>query len=410
MRHYRLHRVRIVEFGPVGNLADLAGPVSKLQFTCYDAQDFVNPITYVDSIRLVKVETTLTNAGPGQDQTFTASAYLRSSYESNFPPFYIEPDSPLEFNVILGQKPDLVQIDNTHYLCAYAGPGEDGWSVVVTVNTTDWTVNRETPFEYDTNKGDQAALAKIDDEHYLCASPTLASVDATHFLCVYEGPLGTGAAVVFEVDTASDTVSVVTTLEFEATSCSTPAISKIEDGRFLCVYEGPQNDGWAAVLTVNPGTYEILKRSQFEYDTTKGAIPALIQIDLRHFLCAYSGTGDKGYVVVLIVSTLNNISKGPVLNYDLSKAISPDLAQLMPNSYVCVYEGPSVDAWIDLFIVNTGDWTITSHLRAEYDSTGGKTPTIARIYEPTGTRSLIVYQGANNDGWATILNTRPLRP
>lgn len=190
-------------------------------------------------------------------------AYLRSSYDKYVPPVYVEPDSPFEFNVTLGQNPDLAQIDNTHYLFAYGGSGEDGWAVVATVNTTGWTVSRETTFEYDTDKGDQPALAKIDDEHYLCAynghgddgfavilkvsagdwtitrgaplefdtttskSPALAPVDPTHFLCVYRGAGNRGYAVVFEVDTTSDTVSVVTTLEFEATSCSTPAISKI---------------------------------------------------------------------------------------------------------------------------------------------------------------------------------------
>jgi len=39
-----------VEFGVVGDLSDLAGPVSTLQFTCYDACDFNTPITEVNDI------------------------------------------------------------------------------------------------------------------------------------------------------------------------------------------------------------------------------------------------------------------------------------------------------------------------------------------------------------------------
>jgi len=69
-----------VEFGPVGSLSDLAGPVSQLQFTCYDANDLDTPITNVGDIRYVKVQATLTNAAPlGQDKTFTAWAYLRTN-------------------------------------------------------------------------------------------------------------------------------------------------------------------------------------------------------------------------------------------------------------------------------------------------------------------------------------------
>jgi prepilin-type N-terminal cleavage/methylation domain-containing protein len=72
-----------VEFGVVGDLNDLAGPVSQLQFTCYDACDLDTPITDVNSIRFVKVETTLTNADAlGQDKSFIAQAYLRANVSS----------------------------------------------------------------------------------------------------------------------------------------------------------------------------------------------------------------------------------------------------------------------------------------------------------------------------------------
>jgi hypothetical protein len=69
-----------VEFGLVGYLSDLAGPVNSLQFTCYDGNDFTNTTTDGNSIRFVDVETTLPNpAALGQDKTFTASVYLRTN-------------------------------------------------------------------------------------------------------------------------------------------------------------------------------------------------------------------------------------------------------------------------------------------------------------------------------------------
>lgn len=73
-----------VEFGPVGDLSDLTGPVSQLQFTCYDSNDFNTPVTDVSSIRLVKVRTTLNNSsGMGHDETFTTYAYLRINANSS---------------------------------------------------------------------------------------------------------------------------------------------------------------------------------------------------------------------------------------------------------------------------------------------------------------------------------------
>ena len=72
-----------VEYGPVGTLSDLAGPVSSLKFTCYDACNLdtaLSPVTDVNVIRLVKVEAAFTNsASLGQPKTFTAWAYLRTN-------------------------------------------------------------------------------------------------------------------------------------------------------------------------------------------------------------------------------------------------------------------------------------------------------------------------------------------
>ena len=76
-----------VQFGQAGNLADLAGPVSTLQFTCYDTCDLDTPLDIssadINDIRFVKAETTLTNlAALGQDRTMIASAYLRAHWNS----------------------------------------------------------------------------------------------------------------------------------------------------------------------------------------------------------------------------------------------------------------------------------------------------------------------------------------
>jgi len=69
-----------VEYGQIGDLSDLAGPVSELKFSCYDPCDLDTPITDVNSIRFVKVETILTNASDtSQNKYFRIAAYLRSN-------------------------------------------------------------------------------------------------------------------------------------------------------------------------------------------------------------------------------------------------------------------------------------------------------------------------------------------
>ncbi|MCK4752231.1 MAG: hypothetical protein KAS75_02210 [Planctomycetes bacterium] len=105
-----------VEFGPVGNLSTLAGPVSQLQFTCYNILNLDTPIADVNnvtSIRFVRAEATMSNPSEmAQDKTFTASAFLytnanpatEESYDPNLVAYY--PFEGNYNNVITGQAAD----------------------------------------------------------------------------------------------------------------------------------------------------------------------------------------------------------------------------------------------------------------------------------------------------------------
>jgi type II secretory pathway pseudopilin PulG len=75
-----------VEFGQPGNLSELAGPVSSLRFTCYDACDLdtpMSPVTDTNSIRVIKIEATLTNQlSSQQDKALSTWIYLRTNSQS----------------------------------------------------------------------------------------------------------------------------------------------------------------------------------------------------------------------------------------------------------------------------------------------------------------------------------------
>ncbi len=81
---YEVSAGNMVQFGLVGSLSDLAGPVSNFQLTCYDAYDLDTPLVIatdgVDGIRFVKTAITMINSAQlGQDKDFIASAYLRTN-------------------------------------------------------------------------------------------------------------------------------------------------------------------------------------------------------------------------------------------------------------------------------------------------------------------------------------------
>jgi len=117
-----------VEFGVVGDLNDLAGPVSTLQFTCYDACDFNTAITDGNDIRFVQVQTTLTNSAPlGADRTFTTSVYLRTNWETGSGS---------------GSDPNLVgwwKLDETSGLTAADSSGNGNDGTLTNMDGDEWT-------------------------------------------------------------------------------------------------------------------------------------------------------------------------------------------------------------------------------------------------------------------------------
>ena len=80
---YNIGAGNYVQFGQPGSMSDLAGPVSSLVFTCYDACDFGTPIATPASVRVVKVDATVTNsASSTRSMSFTTEVYLRSNFQS----------------------------------------------------------------------------------------------------------------------------------------------------------------------------------------------------------------------------------------------------------------------------------------------------------------------------------------
>ena len=426
-----------VEFGYVGELYDLAGPVNKLQFTCYDANDLDTALDVstadINDIRFVKVETTLTNSrSASQNKTLFASAYLRTNGSQEG----FTKGTPFEYDASLGQTPALAKINSAHYLCAYQGPPSTGWAVVLTVDTISSTITKGTPFEFDNIMAMKPTLAQIDSIHYLCAyraggfdgwavvltvdtgnwtisketalefdaskgmQPALAQIDSTHYLCAYRGPGDNGWAVVLTVN-ADWTISKETVFEYDSSNGETPALAKIDSSHFLCAYEGPGADGWAVILTVNTGDWTISKGTAFEYDTASGLTPALAQIDTSHYLCTYSGPGGAGLSIVLTVDTGTwTITKGTPLEFDMENGEEPALAQIDSTNYLCTYTGADSDGYAVVLTVDAGDWMISKGTAFEYDSSNGATPALAQV---NTSNYLCAYTGPGTAGWSVVL-------
>jgi len=388
---YELSNDNRVMFGPVGQLAELAAPVSLLQFTCYDALDLDTPITQANLIRVVRARTVLVNAAEtGLDKPFETLVYLRSNTPGAGEGLIAGP--PSSFGITTGNAPVVARIDPAHYLCAFTGPNNHGWAVVLTVNTAAQTVARETPFRFDGKNGVNASLAQIDE---------------TRFLCAYEGPKGEGYAVILRVNPANWSIESGASYKFDI-KVGKPVLDRIDATHFLCVYQGgSQANGFAKVFRVDPALMTVNSGASLTYDARRGANPTLRRLDAARFICAYQGWSSFIWAVVLTVNTSNlTVSAHTECNLMLGYGDSPALAQIDATRFLCVYSGNASDGMAVVLTVHPESWTVTRSQPFQYDLPLGNIPSVMRIGRSM--RYLCTYQGYMSKLWGIVLEVDPL--
>ncbi len=379
-----------VAFGQVGNLADLAGPVSTLRFSCYRLDDIATTTTDVDWIRLVQTDVTFLNsASLGQNQSYTTKVYLAANGGSQNNDFVIQ-SSKYEFDLGTGIDPAVARIDARHHICAYTGEGGDGWSVVLRVDPSAETIAAGTPFEFDTSNGRRPDLAKIDDGHYLCA---------------YSGYKTDGWAVVLTVDLVGYNITAETPFEFDPVDCFQPELARIDAQNFLCVYRDNNSNGLAVILTVDPATWFVTVGTLLNFSTSCGE-PALAQVDATNFLCTYHG-GSAGRAAVLTVDTgLGTVTCGPILTHSLNGSKASDVVRMDGNNFLCAYTIGANTGFSRVLSVAPVTRQITAKGTAfEFGPGQGKAPAIIRM---NSSEALCAWDGVGDEGTIAILEVETL--
>ncbi len=246
----------------------------------------------------------------------------------------IATESTLLYDPEFGYYNALSPIDETHYLGVHNMWDVTGRAGVFTVDPQSWAITYGSECPFETESGYDFKLTRI---------------DATHHLCLYPSQAGGyfGRAVVLIVDPGDWTVSTAHPPLTFATDCDAYSFaSRIDATHFLCAYQGPESHGWAVVLTIDPDDWLISMETPFEFDPALGGEPNLSRIDATHHLCAYKGEGADGYAVVLTVDPGDwSISRETPREWDLERADYPYLCRIDDGHYLCSYEGPGLDGW-----------------------------------------------------------------
>ena len=382
---YEISPDRNVLFGPVGNLLELAGPVSQLQFTCYLLYDLDNPTMDLDRTRSVKIQTTVVNSAPlGRSPTFTAQPCLETNGSTAENTIVVQ-GSQFRFESMQGRKPAVIKIDDAHYLCTYTGDRDDGYAVVLTVDVGSGAITRGMPYEFDSKNGMLTALSEI---------------DGTHYLCTYTGNRGDGWAVILTVDTGTWNVTTEGSFEFDDREANMNAVARIDDEHHLCSYSDYWGNCQAVVLTVDKGSWTITKETPLQY--AGGTDPALLCVENEFYLCAYNG-GTYGKVVILTVDPSDwTISSSAPCTFSAVGGKWPDLCRLDDTYYLCAYTISANTGHVRILQVNDSITTVsTKGLAYEFGPGQGKWPALAEIDDG---RSIIAWDGIGSEGTASVLS------
>jgi hypothetical protein len=114
-------------------------------------------------------------------QTFSSNdgnARVLTINDSNWT---ISSETLFEFDMQVS-APVLCQIDTDDYLCAYEGLGNTGSSVILNVDTSNYSITKGQPSDF--------------DEFAPSTSPDLCQIDSSDYLCSYTGEGSDGWSVV----------------------------------------------------------------------------------------------------------------------------------------------------------------------------------------------------------------------
>ena len=295
-----------------------------------------------------------------------------------------------EFDTVYCEYNSLVQIDSTHYLNAYLGTNYDGIGVVLTVNTTDWTIDSGTKHVFDTY------------DRY----GSLVQINLTHYLVTYGDVSNNGYAAILIVNTTDWTITNGTRHLFDSTGQNRyNSLIKINTTHYLNAYDDAYG-GQAIILTVNTTDLSITNGTKHEFDTDYGYYNGLAQINSTHYLNAYMGDSIEGQAIVLTVNATDwTVSSETKYEYDDTNVQHQSLTKIDDTHYLCIdmADSPGYDGNSRILTVDTSDWTITSGAIHQYDTIFGYFASVVKV---DSTHYLNAYTGPYYDGHAIVLTIK----
>ena len=172
------------------------------------------------------------------------------------------------------------------------------------------------------------------------------------------------------------------------------SLVKIDDTHFILAYRGDSNHGYIKTFSID-GSYEITQEDVLEYDTVQSYENSLVKIDDTHFILAYRGADHDGFIKTFSIDGNYDITQLQVLEHDIVAGLYNSLVKIDATHFILAYRGDAGDGYIKTFSIN-GSYEITQLQVLEHDTDYSSDNSLVMI---DTTHFILAYTGTDTDGY-----------
>lgn len=274
-------------------------------------------------------------------------------------------------------------LDGTHFMVA-CNTNADGYLFTFSYDANYNNITLIDTLLYDSGGGQYSSIVKIDSNHVALA-----------FMASY------GYLATFSFDSNYDNITEIDRLQTGIAYGNDNSLVKTDNTHLLLAFADNPPHGFIKTYSIDSSCDNITEIDSLEFDATNGTMNSLVMIDLTHFILAYAGEGNDGYIRTFSIdANCDNITPIAVTEHDTTLGYYNSLQKIDSTHFILAYSGSGTDGYVKVFSIDDAYGNITQISSIEHDETNG-TWNSAAYYN---TQLYLAYSGVDTDGFVKVFS------
>jgi len=213
-----------------------------------------------------------------------------------------------------GYEPSVIHVSGNYYAVAFRGASNKGNLVTLAVDGS--------------GQLSGSTVSSLVFNNTAGYTPVIINSSGDTYAIAYRGASNYGYITTVNISSGGIISSpLIDTFKFDGAAGYEPDIITVSNNVYAAVYRGASNDGFLVTLEIaGDGTITQTAIDSFEFDTSNGYEPGIINIAGSIFAVAYrGGTGTAGYVKTIGIASGSTVNTYRVLSTAGSTTITTDV-------------------------------------------------------------------------------------